>query len=81
MNQVRVLFFATLRDLAGTKELMVEVESGTDVKELKAILSLQFLEFNIIIVIMFTPLPPPHFIRVFAKEMTVVSMEKKSLLR
>ena len=38
MNQVRVLFFATLRDLAGTKELMVEVESGTDVKELKAIL-------------------------------------------
>ena len=39
MNQVRVLFFATLRDLAGTKEIMVEVESGTDVKKLKAILA------------------------------------------
>jgi len=37
MSQVRILFFATLRDLAGNQEISVDVESGTNVKELKAI--------------------------------------------
>ena len=46
MNEVRVLFFATLKDLTGTQEIMVEVERGTDVKELKAILVSRFPSIN-----------------------------------
>ena len=49
MNQVRVLFFATLKDLTGTQEMMVEIESGADVKELKAILISLFPSINVTI--------------------------------
>jgi molybdopterin synthase catalytic subunit len=46
MNEVRVLFFATLKDLTGTQEIVVEVERGTEVKELKAILVSLFPSIN-----------------------------------
>lgn len=36
MNKVRVLFFATLRDKAGTKGIEMTLPDGTDVKALKA---------------------------------------------
>ena len=38
MNHVRVLFFATVRDKAGTKLVELDVEAGTTVQQLKAIL-------------------------------------------
>ncbi len=46
MNQVRVLFFATLRDLAGTQEVSVDVENGTNVQELKTILASLYPSIN-----------------------------------
>jgi molybdopterin synthase catalytic subunit len=41
MNKVKVLFFATLRERAGTKTLDLEIPDGTDVRGLRARLSLQ----------------------------------------
>ncbi len=35
MNSVRVLFFATLRDKAGTKEIELSLPDGLDVRGLK----------------------------------------------
>lgn len=35
MNRIKVLFFATLRDRAGTKSLEVEIPAGTTVQNLK----------------------------------------------
>jgi molybdopterin converting factor subunit 1 len=35
MNRIRVLFFATLRDRAGTKSLEIEIPEDTTVQELK----------------------------------------------
>ncbi len=35
MNKIRLLFFATLRDRAGTKTAEVEVPAGTTVRGLK----------------------------------------------
>ncbi len=34
MNRVRILFFATLRDRAGTKSTEIEIPEGTTVHEL-----------------------------------------------
>ena len=39
MNHVRVLFFATVRDKAGTKGVELDVEAGTTVQQLKKILA------------------------------------------
>ena len=38
MNQVTVLFFATLRDKAGTRSTMLELKPGTTIDELKLLL-------------------------------------------
>lgn len=38
MNKIRILFFATLRDKAGVKEISLELQPGTTVGELKKIL-------------------------------------------
>ncbi len=35
MNRVKVLFFATLRDRAGTRQLELELPDGTNVRGLK----------------------------------------------
>ena len=35
MNHIRVLFFATVRDKAGTKLLELDLESGATVRQLK----------------------------------------------
>jgi len=35
MNKIKVLFFATLRDRAGTKSLEIEIPVSTTVQELK----------------------------------------------
>lgn len=42
MNKVNLLFFATLKDLAGTRHTEVELEPGTDVAALKAWLPERF---------------------------------------
>ncbi len=39
MSKVKVLLFATLRQLAGTKAIEVEIPEGTDVRALKEQLS------------------------------------------
>jgi molybdopterin converting factor subunit 1 len=36
MNKIKLLFFATLRDRAGTRTAEIEVASGTTVGDLKA---------------------------------------------
>ena len=36
MNKIKVLFFATLRDRAGTKSLDIEIPEDTTVQDLKA---------------------------------------------
>jgi molybdopterin synthase catalytic subunit len=46
MNQVRVLFFATFRDLVGTQEILVKVERGANVKDLKTILGSLYPSIN-----------------------------------
>ncbi len=38
MNQVNVLFFATLRDKAGIKSVLLDVETGTTIEQLKVLL-------------------------------------------
>ena len=39
MNRVRVLFFATLRDRAGARELSIDLPDATNVRSLKALLA------------------------------------------
>lgn len=46
MNQIRVLFFATLKDLTGTNEVDIQVGNGIRVEELKAILVDLFPSLN-----------------------------------
>jgi molybdopterin converting factor subunit 1 len=42
MNRVKLLFFATLRDRAGTKSMELEIPSGLTVQGLKDKLSAEF---------------------------------------
>jgi molybdopterin converting factor subunit 1 len=46
MNEVKVLFFATLRDRIKTKEINLELMDGSKVKDLKAQLKLRFPELD-----------------------------------
>jgi molybdopterin converting factor subunit 1 len=38
MNRIKVLFFATLRDKAGTRMLELDIEPGLTVQQLKAVI-------------------------------------------
>lgn len=38
MNQITVLFFATLRDKAGTRSTTLEIDSGATIEQLKLLL-------------------------------------------
>lgn len=42
MNSITVLFFATLRDKAGTRSTEMEIPPGTNILQLKAMLVEQF---------------------------------------
>ena len=42
MNNVKVLFFATLRDRAGTKSAQIEIPDGATVRELKENVARQY---------------------------------------
>lgn len=42
MNRLRLLFFATLRDQAGTRSVELDVPEGTTVEALKQLLAQQF---------------------------------------
>ncbi len=42
MNKITVLFFATLKDLAGARQVELEVEAGSRVAELRAVLVERF---------------------------------------
>ena len=42
MNKVKLLFFATLRDRAGTRAGEIEVPDGTTVHELKDAIAMQY---------------------------------------
>ena len=42
MQRVKVLFFANLRELAGAKELTLELAEGTRIGEVKSLLCLEF---------------------------------------
>lgn len=42
MNEIKLLFFATLRELVGEKEAVVEIPEGINVKELKSIIGDRF---------------------------------------
>jgi molybdopterin synthase catalytic subunit len=42
MNQITLLFFATLRELVGEKETSIEIPEGTNVKELKTLIGETF---------------------------------------
>jgi Molybdopterin converting factor, small subunit len=46
MNNITVLFFATLRDRAGTGSINMEIPSHTTVASLRCILDEKFLSFN-----------------------------------
>lgn len=42
MNQINVLFFATLRDKTGTRSAQVEIEPGATIEQLKMLLVAKF---------------------------------------
>ncbi len=42
MNKIKILFFATLRDKAGTRSTEMEIPAGTTILALKGILIEQF---------------------------------------
>ena len=42
MNHVKVLFFATLRDKAGTRSAELDVEPGATIEQLKTVLLAQY---------------------------------------
>lgn len=46
MNRVKVLFFATLRDKAGTRSAELEIEQGTSIARLKALLVTQYPDLD-----------------------------------
>ncbi len=39
MNHIRVLFFATLRDKAGTKSIEIDIEPGSTIQDLKNVIA------------------------------------------
>ena len=41
-NQITLLFFATLRELVGEREISIEIPDGTNVKELKSLIGERF---------------------------------------
>ncbi len=46
MNNITVLFFATLRDRAGTGSINMEIPTQTTVASLRELLDEKFLSFN-----------------------------------
>jgi molybdopterin converting factor subunit 1 len=42
MNRIKVLFFATLRDRAGTKSVEIEISDGATLRELKKNIASQY---------------------------------------
>ena len=46
MNPITVLFFATLRDKAGTRSVKLEVETGTTLEQLKLLLVARYSGLN-----------------------------------
>jgi sulfur-carrier protein len=46
MNSIKVLFFATLRDKAGTRSTEMEVQGGTTILQLKSMLVEQFPDID-----------------------------------
>ena len=42
MNNIKVLFFATLRDRMGTKSVQIEIPDGATVRELKENIARQY---------------------------------------
>jgi molybdopterin converting factor subunit 1 len=42
MNKIKILFFATLRDKAGTRSTETEIPAGATVRDLKGLLIEQF---------------------------------------
>jgi molybdopterin synthase catalytic subunit len=42
INEIRLLFFATLRELVGEKEVLFEIPTGTNVGDLKALIGKSF---------------------------------------
>ena len=42
MNRIKILFFATLRDKAGTRSTETEIPAGATVRDLKGLLIEQF---------------------------------------
>ena len=46
MNQITVLFFATLRDKAGVRSIKMEVETGTTLGQLKLLLAARHVGLN-----------------------------------
>ena len=46
MIQITVLFFATLRDKAGTRSTALEIDSGMTIEQLKAALALKYPNLN-----------------------------------
>jgi molybdopterin converting factor subunit 1 len=42
MNKIKILFFATLRDKAGTRATEIEIPAGATVRDLKGLLIEQF---------------------------------------
>ena len=46
MNNITVLFFATLRDRAGTGSIHMEIPANTTVANLRSLLGAKFVTFN-----------------------------------
>lgn len=46
MNSIKVLFFATLRDKAGTRSTEMDVQGGTTILQLKSMLVEQFPDID-----------------------------------
>lgn len=46
MEYITVLFFATLRDLVGTKSIQMQIPSGTTVARLRVMLGEKFLSLT-----------------------------------
>lgn len=46
MNSIKVLFFATLRDKAGTRSTEMDIQEGTTILQLKSMLVEQFPDID-----------------------------------
>ncbi len=42
MNHIKILFFATLREIAGTKTIEVDIKPGATVRDLKTMITQRF---------------------------------------